>query len=185
MVEYVIRKATKKDIPQIKSLQDITHFSVLSDKEKKEEGFISVKNEVSQLEEISKNEGIIVAKQGQNVVGYEIPLTLKHGEEIPMLIPFIERVLGLEYEGKKLSGYNVVIDGQINVAKGHKGKGLAENMHKEFLKMLKGGYELIVTEISDQNPRSLHVCTAKLGFMVIDKYNAEGKNWYVLLQDIR
>jgi hypothetical protein len=49
-------------------------------------------------------------------------------------------------------------------------------MHKRFIKMLNQNYDLLITEVSDQNPRSLHVHTKKLGLSVVQQYSAEGRN---------
>ncbi len=114
-----------------------------------------------------------------------MPLGLEHAAQIPFLDPFVGRVIQLDYDGKKIGDYKWVIEGQINVDRAHKGRGIAEALHKGFAEMLRGRYDLIVTEISDQNLRSLHVHTKKLGMSVVDEYQAEGRNWYVLLQDIR
>jgi GNAT superfamily N-acetyltransferase len=136
------------------------------------------------LRMINSELGIIVAREGPEIVGYEMPLGLGHARGLPILDPFISRILKLEYKGKALSKYRVVIEGQICVKKGHKGKGVAERLHAAFLERMRGKFDLVVTEISDQNPRSLHVHTMKLGMKVIDTYRAEGRNWQVLLHDL-
>ena len=114
-----------------------------------------------------------------------MPLGYEHAIQIPLLDPFVKRFTELDYEGQKIREYQWVIEGQINIEKEYKRKGIAEVLHKNFVNILQGKYDLIITEISDQNPRSLNVHTKKLGLSVVDEYQAEGRNWYVLLQDIR
>ncbi len=184
-LDYNIRRANEGDLTQIKQLQESNHSSCVSDSDKVKEGFVSVRYDIPMLRRISQDIGILVAESAGEIIGYEMPLGLEYAEEIPLLNPFVERFLQLVYDGKKLSEYRIVIEGQICVDREHKGQGIAEELHKSFLDMLKGRYDLIVTEISDLNPRSLHVHTKKLGLQVIDEYSAEGRQWYVLLQEIR
>ena len=183
---FRIRKGNDKDFDQILSLQKKAHFANVSISEKQEEGFVSVETEISQLDELNNRIGILVATDGEKIVGYELPLDLEISNKIGLLKPFIERILKIDYQGKTLDKYKWVIEGQININKDYKGKGIAEELHKKFIEMLrKKGYEIILIEISDQNPRSLHVHTKKLGLKVIQKYFAEGRSWFILLQDIR
>lgn len=183
--KFKIRKAKESDIKQIKKLQEENHYSNVSDEEKKKEGFVSVRTDVKLLGGINIELGIIVAVKGVIVVGYAIPLSLKHCEEIPLLEPFITRILELIYKNEKLSKYKIIIYGQICVKKGYRGGGIAEAMNVKLSNMLRKNFDLAVTEISDQNPRSLHFTTKKLGFEVIDEYSAEGRSWYVLVKDSR
>jgi GNAT superfamily N-acetyltransferase len=185
MADYEIRKAKEMDLLYVEALQKATHLKSVNDAEKEQQGFVSVETDIPLLSQINGDIGILVAEADERIVGYEVPLGLEHAAQIPLLDPFVERFTRLDYEGQKIGAYRWVIEGQINVDKAYKRQGIAEELHRNFVEMLRGKYDLIVTEISDQNPRSLHVHTKKLGLSVVDEYNAEGRNWYVLLQDIR
>ena len=182
---YIIRKASEKDLTQIRQLQESTHYNNVSESDKEKEGFVSVESDIPLLRVINKDIGILVAEANGKVVGYEMPLGLEHTAQIPLLDPFVKRFIKLNYDGQKIGEYKWVIEGQINVNMAYKGEGIAEALHKNFIDMLRGKYEIVVTEISDKNPRSLNVHTKKLGMSVIDTYQAKGRKWYVLLQDIR
>lgn len=184
-MEYKIRKAKEQDYKQIESLQEASHFKNVSDAEKENEGFVSVKTTIPMLRKLNSDIGILVAVQNSNVIGYELPLDLENAGKIHLLDPFIERILNLKYKEKKLSEFRIIIEGQILVKKGYKGIGIAEKLHKNFIKLLKLNYDLIITEVSNQNPRSLHVHKKKLGFSVLEQYSAKGKDWYILIQDLK
>ena len=127
-----------------------------------------------------------MAEVDSKVVGYEMPLGLDHAATIPLLDPFVRTFLDLSFKNKKIKEYKVVIAGQILVDKNFKGKGIAEDLHKDFVKILKEkGYELIISWVSSKNPRSLHVSTKKLRFEILYEHKAEGGSWYIILQDIR
>lgn len=183
--EYKIRLATKHDLSLIENLQKQNHYLAVSDANKAKEGFVSVETDGAMLQRICEEIGIVIAEQDNQIVGYEFPLGLNHAKEISLLKPLMDRLHTITYEQKNLFDYAFVFEGQICIDVSHKGKGIAEALHKRFVQMLRGKYDLIVTEISNQNPRSLHVHTTKLGLKIIDEYAAEGKQWYILLQDIR
>ena len=184
-LDYIIRKANERDLSSVKKLQELSLSRNVPENDKEKEGFVSVESDISLLRTINKDIGILIADTDGKAIGYEMPLAPEHAAQIPLLDPFVEKFIELIYDGKRIGDYSWVIEGQINVDKEHKGKGIAETLHKNFVNMLKGKYDLIITEISDQNPRSLHVHTKKLGMSIVDEYQAEGRNWYILMQDIR
>jgi len=184
-LEYKIRLATEKDLSLVIKLQRANHYKSISDQDKTKEGFVSVETSLSTLKTIRKEIGVVVADLHGKIIGYEFPISLDQAKKIDLLKPFLTKILELNYGGKKLLEYQLVIEGQICVDKNYKGKGIAEKLHKKFVELLKNKFDLMVTEISDQNPRSLYVHKNKLGLQIINEYTAEGKNWYVLIRDLR
>lgn len=184
MAEYIIRKAEEQDLLQIKRLQEENHFKALTEEEKEIWGFVSLETDIDALRDIYKDPGILVALKNSRIVGYEMPLTVQKIKKMPLFNQFIERVLNIRHKDKKLAEYRIIMEGQICIDKNHRGKGLAENMHNEFMNMIKGKYDLIFTDVSRQNPRSLHVHINKLGFKIADEYNEDGRDWCILIQDL-
>lgn len=176
----MIRRARIEDFDQIISLQKKNYKDNLSEEEKLKEGFISILYTNDELLEISK-EGLLVAEDDKKIVGLMMPLIPSHAKKVPLLKPFIKKFNDYEYNSKKLSSYNWVIAGQVLIDKNFKGLGLAESLWKEFVKLMKTkGYDIILSEISQNNPRSLHVATTKFGFKVLKKYSANGYDWYFI-----
>jgi hypothetical protein len=182
---FMIRQAKEEDFKQIKELQELSHFTNVKDSDKEKEGFVSIETDFSMLKRLHEKNSILVGVKDSEIVGYEIPLDLENARKIFLLEPFIKRILMLKYKGKRLSEYKIIIEGQICIKKGHKGEGIAERLHEEFVRFLKPKYDLIITEISNQNPRSLYVHTKKLGLSILEQYSADGRDWYILIQDMR
>ena|SRR3989344_4022555 len=181
----MVTAAGPKDIAAIKRLQELNHFKNVSAQERKKRGFVSVETSKEVLLQIARRTGIVVAKANNELIGYEMPLPLEQAKTITLLEPFIARFDSVTYKGRKISDYNLVIAGQICVGKEYSGKGVPEIMHPYLLHMiLKGKFDLLVTEVSGQNTRSLHVSVEKLGFQLADQYCADGQSWYVLVQEI-
>lgn len=179
-----VRRAQEKDLIEIKKLQERYNLKNISEEEKREQGFVSVETDLSLLKDIKK-EGIYLAEVGTKIVGYVFPLTLEHTKKISLLIPFIDKFSKIKYKNRNLSDYKWIIAGQILVDKDYKGKGIVELLWNNFIDLMKKKYELIISEISEQNSRSLYVATKKLGLRVLEKYSAEGKNWYLVIYDLK
>jgi len=102
--------------------------------------------------------GFLVAEINGKIVGYEMLLSAGLACSDDILKVLYDRALQHNYKGKNIAELKTVIEGQICVAKEHKVKGIVEALHKQYLKILhERGVELIVTEVSDLNPRSYHV----------------------------
>jgi predicted GNAT superfamily acetyltransferase len=186
LYDYIIREGTIKDLSAVKTLQNANHYKNLTEKEMQKEGFVSVETDISVLEKILDNLGIIIAESKGKIIGYMIPMAFETAKDIPLLVPFVEKISKLEYQDKKIYDYNAIIAGQICVAKENKGVGIANKLNDMFLKMLKNkGYEMVITEVSSKNPRSLHVATTKLKYEIINQYEVDDMNWYVLVKDLR
>lgn len=177
-----IRKAKDSELRFVKELSDKYNFSVVSEEEKLNEGFVSVELNLSLLEKINHDDGVLIALDENRIIGYELPISIGQAEKISLLIPFVEIILSLKYLDSSLNKLNTIIECQILIDKGYKGRGIAEELHKKFRKLLKDKYSFIVTEVSNQNPRSLHVHVKRLGFEILKKYKSDNREWFVLIQ---
>ncbi|MFZ2149932.1 MAG: GNAT family N-acetyltransferase [Minisyncoccia bacterium] len=178
--------ATEKDIIEIIRLQQENLAPNVSGKEKQEQGFVSVETSEQLLKEIIKQEGIVVARLEGKVVGYLIPMSVEHTvQQVSMLDPFIEKLQTLTFDDKPLKDYKYCILTQVCVDKKYRGRGILEKLYGELKTKLSDKYELGVSEISSNNPRSLHVHLNKIGLKVAEQYSAEGKDWHIVILDFR
>jgi hypothetical protein len=102
MSEYTIRKARTEDLETIARLQQANHHKNMPDADKQKEGFISVETDMTTLQRINKDPGIIVAEADGKVIGYELPLKANEARNIPILVPFVERIIKIKYAGKEV-----------------------------------------------------------------------------------
>jgi hypothetical protein len=182
-MEVQLRLASESDIKAVECLQQETLANKVDVEEKEQEGFVSLITPLDILQRIRDEIGIVCAFNEQgNLIGYEIPLPFSIAKGMTFLGPFVDRVLELSYQNIPFTLENAVIEGQINIRKGFKGAGIAELLHKQFLALVGEKYRLVVTEVSNENPRSLNVHTRKLHMEIIKTFSAEGKEWYILAQ---
>ena len=180
---YTLNRAEVRDCGGIHLLLEKNLRSNVSEPEQQSEGFVSV-DYTPLLERIITEEGIIIAQDAGEIIGYTLPLTKEKAEELPLLHPLLARLNSSEYKGKRVSEHNFVFAGQICVAKNRRKEDIPRKLYERLTAHLAPRYDVMVTEIAAENARSLHVATAKLGLHIIDTYEAEGRKWHILAQDL-
>ena len=169
--------ASSKDLIQVLQLHQANHKKNLSDKPKT--GFLSLDIHEPILNKIHQEIGIIVAKDGSSVVGFELPFNLNHRMQLlgkdDLLLPMLN---SLSFNRKILQSYNLAT-GIYCVSESHRGKGIPKIMHNEFLPMLAPNFELLVFAISRENPHSYRVATQKLNMVEVSNDSCP---WQILVQ---
>jgi len=88
----------------------------------------------------------------------------------------------LSVRSKKLENADYVVVGQLCVAKSHRGQGLSQKIYAFFKDALSPKYEYCLTDVDDQNPRSLSA-HLKTGFEIIGAIEYGGSKWQIVLWD--
>ena len=119
---------------------------------------------------------------------------MEHGDEIRSHLDnlveleiFCEKALfpELEYTFKHALTQEVAYESLLKQKRNEIHGRIAQTIEELYTEKLEEHYELIVSEVAHQNPRSLHTSTTKLGFKIIGSYQTDGKTWYLILQDLR
>jgi len=177
--------ASDAELEAVARLQQENLGRNVSEDDKATQGFVSVETPMELLKKISDEEGITVARVDGKVAGYIMPITVEHGKHIPLLEPFIARFKNIQVDGRPLAAYRHCIIGQICIDAQYRGQGIFEQLYQELGARLAQRYDVAITEVGANNPRSLHAHTKKAGLKVIEQYTANGQDWYVLLLDFR
>ena len=180
-----IALATEADMDGVVRLQQANLGPNLSEEQKHVGGHVTVETNPKLLKQVMDDEGVIVARDKDEIVGYIVPLTLEHARELPVLDPFVARFRDLTYKGKNLNEYKYCILGQICVDQRYRGQGMFEELYKAFAERFADKYDLAVTEVGANNPRSLHAHTTKAGLDIAETYQGNGREWYILIFDMR
>jgi predicted GNAT superfamily acetyltransferase len=98
---------------------------------------------------------------------------------LPILEPMFAVLDELDYRGKPLRESRFYVLGQICVAEGFRGTGLFQAMYAEHLAAFHGRYDVIVTEISARNGRSLRA-HEQSGFETLSTYTDRTDEWVVV-----
>jgi predicted GNAT superfamily acetyltransferase len=125
----------------------------------------------------------VIAKENDVVVAYLLAMTQQSKYDIPILAPMFEVFNEVIYRGKKISEFHYLVVGQVCVAKEFRGKGILDECYKEYKKRFDKKYEFAITEIAQQNVRSMKA-HQRIGFKTILQYReSNGTDWNIVLWD--
>lgn len=170
---------SQKELEQIQELNHQNLKTNLSAEEQMQEGFVSWTYPLKLLDEMNRLAPSIIVKQGDEVVGYALVTLVEASafhEDLKLMLASISTV---QYRGKPLAQYRFYLMGQICIKKGFRGKGVFHLLYQEHKKAYSKEYELLVTEISAKNIRSLKA-HEKLGFETIHRYAIDEEVWIVV-----
>jgi ribosomal protein S18 acetylase RimI-like enzyme len=180
---YFGNPANAADLRQILDLQRVNLPANISAEELQEQGFVTVKHTEDLLQEMHAAEPQIIAKDGEQVVGYALIMLTSFRERVPVLIPMFELLDGLPFRDTSLGDHNYYAIGQVCVAKSHRGLGIFDGLYRQHRQQMSDRYDCVVTEVSTRNQRSLRA-HARVGFQTIHQYTApDGEEWEIILWD--
>jgi len=168
------RSGNDQELLNILEIQRRNVKSVLSGEEVRSQGFVTV---VHDLELLKKMHGYcphILARNGDKIVGYALAMVPELRHDIPVLASLFEMT------DARLSGRNYLVMGQICIDKPFRGRGLFSGMYEFYREQLQREYECLVTEVSDENQRSLKA-HLHLGFEILHTRVDKGAEWKMLV----
>jgi GNAT superfamily N-acetyltransferase len=172
---------SENELHQLLALQAANHKSILSDIEKEEQGFVTVKHLWEEINALHTIEKSTIAVYDNQVIGYTIAMTSKSRNDIPVLVPMFEVFDSLEFNNKSLASYQYMVCGQVCVDKSFRGLGVFANNYLYYKSVFEKRYSFCVTEIDVKNTRSLKA-HQKLGFEIIHTFQDKfGIEWAIVL----
>ncbi|MEM8900671.1 MAG: GNAT family N-acetyltransferase, partial [Bacteroidota bacterium] len=169
----------------ILSLQQKNLPKNISEEELQQEGFVTLEHSMEILSKMNADAASIIAKDGEEVVGYCLGMTKTFREVFPILIPMFDEIDGIQYGGGGLKAVNYIISGQVCIAKGYRGQGLLSRMYAHYQEVYREKFPYLITEISARNPRSIRA-HEKVGFEVVHTYTVihpRPEEWVIVLWD--
>ena len=173
---------SEADLREILALQHVNLPDQLSKEEALSQGFLSIRHEPSLLKAMSEPYGHTIARAHTGeLAGYALVMEQKFREQVPLLVPFFELLDTLSWAGKPLAHWRYFVMGQVCVSKAFRGQGTFAGLYQHQSKQMSPYFDLIVTEISSRNTRSLRA-HAQVGFTTIHTYTApDGEEWVVVV----
>ena len=176
---------TETDLIGIKKLQLANLSSQLSTAEKESEGFVTCEYSVDDLKVMNSPYPHVVATWEDEVVGYCLVMLKEHCDIMPVLKPMFDLISELDVDEVALSELSHFTMGQVCIAKSHRGAGVFYKMYDHLRAKMSGQFDLVITEISANNTRSLQA-HEKQGFKVLKEYVApDGLPWVMVYWDWR
>jgi hypothetical protein len=173
---------TTAELQQILRLQEKNLAQYLSASDKKANGFVTVKHDLDVLQKMNASAKQVIAKDGDDVVGYALVMPKSFSSMIPVLQPMFEMFGKLSYKQKSLEAYSYYVMGQICIADTYRGIGIFEGLYAKHKEIYSKQYQICLTEVSSSNPRSMRA-HEKVGFKLIHNFDDKTDNWNILVWD--
>ncbi len=171
----VYKRATQNsELEQILVLQQKNLIPVLSEDEKKKEGFVTVSHTLELLKRMNDVCAHVIAKDGDRVVGYALCMHPRFAEEIEVLKPMFHEISLVVPKTEKYLAM-----GQICVDKDYRGQGLFRQLYDNMKKGIQPEFTSIITEVDVKNDRSLKAHYA-VGFKDLKTYRSGGQDWHLI-----
>lgn len=170
------------ELRAIQALQCANLRKNVSETEAAENGFLMAEYSLEFLRQMHECHPAILALDGTQLAGYALVASRQVRDGHPLLDDLCTQIDGVIYQGRKLADAKYVVVGQLCVAKAHRGKGLVQRMYQHFRESLQPEYAYCITDIAQDNPRSLRA-HLKTGFQVIHSIEFDGLVWNVVLWD--
>ncbi len=125
---------------------------------------------------------IALAPQGA-LAGYALSMLPAFAVQVPILTPMFKLFDSLSLRHRLVSLYRYLVMGQVCVAEAFRGSGVFSQMYEYQADYYRGEYDLILTEVSTSNPRSMRA-HLKCGFEIIHTYTDITDEWHVVARPL-
>jgi hypothetical protein len=170
------------DLQQILDLQRENHRQSIQEEEMRSQGFVTMVYTMDLLTAMHELAPSIVIKKDNKVIAFAL-VFMKEGKHLyPDLQSMYSNMETLTWNEKPLSQYTSYVMGQICVAKEYRGQGFVDMLYQMHKELYGNRFDLIVTEISTSNHRSLRA-HERIGFRQIATYRDHLDEWAVVIWD--
>ncbi|MEL6668861.1 MAG: GNAT family N-acetyltransferase [Bacteroidota bacterium] len=170
------------DMRQIQALQARNHRQVVDDKQKADQGFVSIIHEPEVLWQMHLRSPHVVAEEKGQIVGYALSMNKEFGTSIHELQSTLDIIDKSIYKEELLRDTPYLIMGQVCVAHTARGQKLVDRMYEFMKQTYRDQYRFFVTVISLHNPRSIRV-HERCGFEELFRESDEQDEWVTVIMD--
>jgi GNAT superfamily N-acetyltransferase len=175
---------TDADLRGLLALQQRNQVRNVPPDVQREQGFVTLVYTFEQMRLMHEALPSVIAKDGDEVVGYAITTVPEMRPHVPGLEALFALFDTLDYNGKPLNTYPYYVVGQVCVADGYRGQGIFDAMYAQHRALYSDRYQLFITDISARNTRSLRA-HERVGFRSIHSFHEPTANetWHVVVWD--
>lgn len=169
------RATTDDELHQILGLQEKNLKANVSSEEIAKEGYVTLQHDFDVLKRMNDACAHVIAKDGDKLVGFALSMVKEFRQDVVLLQPMFEKIDVL------VPNANYIVMGQICIDKAYRGQGVFRALYNFMRSELNSAFDLLITEVSENNVRSLNAHIA-VGFESITYENhPEMKGEWVLL----
>jgi hypothetical protein len=174
---------TQRDIDDLLDLQAQNMPQALNQYSQRSQGFLTVQHNAALLRAMMAAAPQVILRDRAVLAGYALAMPVAMREAIPVLVPMFEQLEQLHFQDKPLQQIPYIVMGQICIASSYRGQGFFELLYDGLRLHLSDTYEIIITEVSTRNPRSLRA-HHRMGFQTFHTYSdPSGEHWELIAWD--
>ena len=175
MIRYK-KTETGQELKEILLLQEQNHMGNITDAEKQQEGFVTVRHTLELLEKmhLSCPHTIAINEAGE-VVGYALSMTKDFSNNIEVLKPMFQQIDQLVS-----TNANYIVMGQVCIAKNYRKQGVFKGLYNHMKIFLESQFDMVITEVDEANTRSMQAHEA-VGFTSLKKFSSGGQDWNLIV----
>ena len=173
---------TDEELQQIHRLNQLNLKTKLSSHEQSQEGFVTWLYSLDLLRDLHGLAPSVVVKDNDRVAGYALTTLRESRVFHPDLDNMIRTIDPLTYNSKPLIEYSYYCMGQICIDKDYRSKGVFELLYQKHKSMYNKRFDLLITEISTSNHRSIRA-HEKVGFKTISSHRDALDTWNIVVWD--
>ena len=173
-----------EELVQVLKLQQENHSSSLSEATAARDGFVTVMHSFDLLRRMNQAAGQIIAKDGNEVVGYALVMLKSFSDMIPVLLPMFDRLSTLHFGDKKITEHSFYVMGQICVKENYRGKGVFDALYEKHKELNRARFDICVTSVSTRNGRSMRA-HERVGFKTVHTFRDQTDEWNILVLKLK
>lgn len=160
------RVDSNQELDQILELQRTNIPSSISEDESKVEGFVTVHHNLEILKAMNEKCAHIIAKRNDKVVGYALCMLKEFKKNVEVLKPMFRQI-----DNCLNNDETYFVMRQICIDKQFRKRGIFRSMYEFMKQEMASKYDMIITEVDEENTRSLNAHYA-IGFKLLHSYNS-------------
>lgn len=178
------RRMRDSDLEGIIAIQNESLLGKVAEADLKD-GFVQGDFSAEDFKKFDRDVAVMVAEDEGKLAGYLCTshLELHQGKELLQTIS--NRTESIDFDGKSLAKYKIVMTGPICISKSQRGKGIFESIYNAFFETFGKDFEVAMCFVDEANPRSLTAHENKLHMRVVDTFEFAGRNYNLLARKIK
>jgi hypothetical protein len=181
----MLRASLVSDKKQLQDIHDLNLANLrqnLDADTRNREGFVTWLYPIELLEKMHALAPSVVVMEQDNLVGYALATLQECRKFHPDLEIMLNNLAPLHFIGRPLMQQKIYCMGQICIDQNYRGRGLVSVLYERHREVYSPLYDLILTEISTSNKRSLKA-HQNTGFKAIHTYKDSMDEWAVTVWD--
>ena len=175
---------SESELQQILDLQQQNLPKNISAEELRSQGFVTFQHDLETLQQFHQLAPSVIVKDNDKVVAYALAVVNEARHIFPPIESMFVLLEILQWKNQSFHDFRYYAMGQVCVAKDYRGKGIFEMLYQQHKKSYSHKFDLLVTQISTKNHRSLRA-HKKVGFETALVEKDELDEWALVVWDWR